>query len=219
MSLTHSFDDVRQPSACSPQDDDLMSQIGVRMHFAKNEEIYGQGESADLIYRVISGAVRTSRFMADGRRPVGAFYSAGDVFGLEPGDHHTMAAEAISDCEILVAKRQAMRAAGGREELSVLIWQATVRELDSARQHLALLVRKSACERVASFLLGLADRQLDDMVELAMGRQDMADYLGVTIETVSRMVTQLQGANVVEFRNSRQFRILNREALEHMAAA
>jgi CRP/FNR family transcriptional regulator, nitrogen fixation regulation protein len=217
MTLIHSFDDAH-PAPVASTTDDLMSRIGVRMTFAKDEEIYGQGEEADLIYRVISGTVRTSRFMADGRRPVGDFYYPGDLFGLETGDEHTMAAEALSDCVILVASRQALRAAGGQNDVASLIWEATVRELENAREHLMLLVRKTACERVASFLLGLAGRSHGDHVDLAMGRQDMADYLGLTIETVSRMVTQLQGAKVVEFKSCRQFRIRDRSALEAMAA-
>ena len=200
-------------------DHDLISRIGVPMSFAKDEEIYGQGERADLVYRMISGTVRTSRFMADGRRPIGDFYYPGDVFGLETTGSHSMAAEALSDCVILAASRQAMLAAGGAEELKDLMWDATVRDLESAREHLTLLVRKSASERVASFLLGLAQRRGETAVELAMGRQDMADYLGLTIETVSRMITQLQSAGVVEFESCRRFRVRDRDALEDLAAA
>lgn len=200
-------------------DHDLISRIGVPMTFAKDEEIYGQGERADLVYRMISGTVRTSRFMADGRRPIGDFYYPGDVFGLETTGSHSMAAEALSDCVILAASRHAMLAAGGESELKDLMWDATVRDLESAREHLTLLVRKSASERVASFLLGLAQRRGESAVELAMGRQDMADYLGLTIETVSRMITQLQSSGVVEFESCRRFRVRNREALEDLAAA
>ena len=200
-------------------DHDLISRIGVPMTFAKDEEIYGQGERADLVYRMISGTVRTSRFMADGRRPIGDFYYPGDVFGLETTGSHSMAAEALSDCVILAASRQAILAAGGEEELKDLMWDATVRDLESAREHLTLLVRKSASERVASFLLGLAQRRGETAVELAMGRQDMADYLGLTIETVSRMITQLQSSGVVEFESCRRFRVRDREALEDLAAA
>ena len=200
-------------------DHDLISRIGVPMTFAKDEESYGQGERADLVYRMLSGTVRTSRFMADGRRPIGDFYYPGDVFGLETTGSHSMAAEALSDCVILAASRQAMLAAGGESELKDLMWDATVRDLESAREHLTLLVRKSASERVASFLLGLAQRRGETAVELAMGRQDMADYLGLTIETVSRMITQLQSSGVVEFESCRRFRVRNREALEDLAAA
>ena len=201
------------------EDHDLISRIGVPMSFAKDEEIYGQGERADLVYRMVSGTVRTSRFMADGRRPIGDFYYPGDVFGLETSGSHSMAAEALSDCVILAASRQAMLAAGGEDELKDLMWDATVRDLESAREHLTLLVRKSASERVASFLLGLAQRRGGSAVELAMGRQDMADYLGLTIETVSRMITQLQSSGVVEFESCRRFRVRDREALEDLAAA
>ena len=178
-------------------DHDLISRIGVPMTFAKDEEIYGQGERADLVYRMISGTVRTSRFMADGRRPIGDFYYPGDVFGLETTGSHSMAAEALSDCVILAASRQAMLAAGGESELKDLMWDATVRDLESAREHLTLLVRKSASERVASFLLGLAQRRGETAVELAMGRQDMADYLGLTIETVSRVISDLRRRGIL----------------------
>lgn len=196
-----------------------MSRIGVPMTFAKDEEIYGQGERADLVYRMISGVVRTSRFMPDGRRPIGDFYHAGDVFGLEIGEQHAMSAEALSDCVVLAISRQAMIAAGGAAELQDLTWQATVRDLESAREHLSLLVRKTASERVASFLLGLAHRAEDAIVELAMGRQDMADYLGLTIETVSRMITQLQNSGVVQFESCRRFRVRDFDALSDLAAA
>ena len=199
--------------------DDLIGRLGASMTFVKDEEIYGQGERADRVYRVMRGAVRTSRFMADGRRPVGDFYHQGDIFGLETAGVHAMTAEALSDSVILVARREAILAAGGKAALDELVWQATVRELENTREHLDLLVRKNANERVASFLLGMARRSARTPVELTMGRQDMADYLGLTIETVSRMITQLQGAGVVRFEGCRRFRVCDRQALEALAAA
>ena len=199
--------------------DDLIARIGVPMTFVKDEEIYGQDEPADQIFRVVSGTVRTSRFMSDGRRPIGDFYNAGEIFGLEAVPTHSMAAEALSDCVVLAASRQALVAAGGYQELNELLWRATVRDLENAREHLNLLVRKSANERVASFLLGLAQRNKEATVELAMGRQDMADYLGLTIETVSRMISQLQGAGVVKFENCRRFKVSDLDALEELASA
>jgi len=218
MALIQRIDETQATALSVSEPDDLMSRIGVRMAFSKDEEIYGQGENADLVYRVVVGTVRTSRFLPDGRRPIGDFYYAGDLFGLETDHEHAMAAEALSDCVILVAKRQALVAAGGDDELRRLTWEATVRDLNSAREHLGLLVRKKASERVASFLVRLASRGRGEFVELAMGRQDTADYLGLTIETVSRMITQLQAAHVVEFRTCRQFRIRNHDALLEMAA-
>ena len=216
--LMHMVNEFRAAPRELSQPTDLMGAIGVRMAFAKDEEIYGQGEATDFVYRLVHGTVRTSHFMADGRRPIGDFYYDGELFGLETRSQHGLTAEALSDCIVLVANRKALIAAGGDEELRQLIWKATVRDLDRAREHLSLLVRKSASERVASFLMGLADRCCDEVVELAMGRQDMADYLGLTIETVSRMITQLQSAKVVEFKSCRQFRITDRDALLDMAA-
>lgn len=195
---------------------DEMDRIGVRIAYAKNEEIYGQDDEADMIYRVVSGAVRTSRLTSDGRRQIGAFYGPGDLFGLEMAGRHRFGAEALADSVVTVVKRSAARRAGG-EELERMIWNAAMAELERTQDHLMLLGRKNACERVASFLLGVAEGHTGPVTDLPMGRQDIADYLGLTIETVSRMVTQLQEDRVVEFSGCRKFRILDRDVLEQMA--
>lgn len=199
--------------------EDIFSRVGFIARFAKDEEIYGEGEAADHVYRMVSGTVRTSRFMADGRRPIGDFYYQDDVFGLELGRTHEMAAEALSDCVVLAARRDAIVHLKGEDALQMLMLESTKLQLTNAREHLSLLVRKSASERVASFLLGMARRSGSNPIELVMGRQDIADYLGLTIETVSRMITQLQGAGVVRFESCRRFRICDREALLELAAA
>ena len=144
------------------------------MTFAKDEEIYGQEEEADLIYRVVSGVVRTARFLSDGRRQVGGFYRAGELFGLEIGATHRYAAEALTDCVVQVIKRSALRAEADEGELDRAIWNAVCRDLERAQEHVLLLGRKTACEKVASFLKELAE-QAGDAVELAMGRQDIAN--------------------------------------------
>lgn len=200
------------------QPDELLNRIGVRMAFAKDEEIYGQGEAANLVYLVATGAVRTSRFMSDGRRPVDNFYYPGDIFGLEAGDEHALAAEALSDSLLLVATRSALIAAGGELALQAMLWDAMVRDLQNTREHLMLLVCSNARQRVAGFLLGLTECNPGPVIELAMGRQDMADYLGLTIETVSRMVTDLQNNHLVEFQSCRQFVVRDRKALASIAA-
>ena len=196
---------------------DVMSRLGLRMTFAKDEAIFCQDEDADLIYIVVSGAVRTTRLLSDGRRQVGSFYYPGDLVGLETGDTHRFSAEALSESTLLVIKRSALKAFAGDEEIDRAIWEATRRELERAQEHLLVLGRKTACEKVASFLMDLAEREGADEVALPMGRQDMADYLGLTIETVSRMLTQLQGASVVEFEGCRRFRVKRWDALERLA--
>lgn len=216
MSLIYALESAPPPRPATMSD--LMSQIGAHMPFAKNEEIYGQGEAAHLVYRVLSGAVRTSRVMSDGRRPIGDFYFADDLFGLESGDHHPLAAEALSDCMILVASRSALITAGGEMAFAQMAWTSAARELDRSRRHLALLVRKTATERVASFMLTLAEGTNGGIVDLAISRQDIADYLGITIETVSRMLTQLQSRRVIRFLNCRQFCVNDLNALASLAA-
>ncbi len=205
-------------SAATPPSAGLMDRVGLRMTFARGEEIFGQDEDADMIHSVVSGAVRTTRLLSDGRRQIGDFYYPGDVIGLEIGAIYRFSAEALSDCVIHVVKRSSLHALSGDGSLDRTLWDATRRELERTQEHLLMLGRKSACEKVASFLMDVAQRVGSEDVSLPMGRQDMADYLGLTIETVSRMVTQLQGSRIVEFATSRQFRVTRWPALERLAA-
>ncbi|MEO8114456.1 MAG: helix-turn-helix domain-containing protein [Phenylobacterium sp.] len=213
--MTLAYTPDARPAA--PAITEVMERLGVRMTFAKGEEIFGQDEEADLIHGVARGAVRTTRLLSDGRRQIGNFYYPHELVGLETGPVHRFSAEALVDCTILVVKRSALRAFSGDGELDRAIWEATRRELERTQEHLLVLGRKTACEKVASFLMDLAQREGSDQVSLPMGRQDMADYLGLTIETVSRMVTQLQASAIVEFAGSRQFRVTRWQALERLA--
>jgi CRP/FNR family transcriptional regulator, nitrogen fixation regulation protein len=216
MTLAYPLDDPRtaRPAAAIA---DVIDRLGLRMSFARNDEIYAQDDEVEFLYRVMSGSVRTSRLTSDGRRQVGDFYYPGDVFGLETGPEHRFSAEALSDCEVRVVKRSSVRAFSGDAELDRAILTATHRELERAQEHVMLLGRKNAQEKVAAFLLSLASREAGESVQLPMGRQDMADYLGLTIETVSRMLTQLQQTAVVAFPASRRFQVCNWRTLERLA--
>lgn len=217
MTLAYSFEDSReQPRSATLSE--AMDRLGVRMAFAKDEEVYAQDEPAELMYRVVSGMVRTTRLMSDGRRQVGEFYAPGQLFGLEAGPMHRYSAEALCDSLVQVVRRGVLRANIGEGELERAIWETTRRELERAQDHLMVLGRKTACERVASFLMTLAQDGGSDSVDLPMGRQDMADYLGLTIETVSRMLTQLQSSKIVEFASCRKFRVQKWDVLERLAA-
>lgn len=197
---------------------EAFERLGTRICFAREEEIYGQEDDADMFYRVLRGVVRTSKLTFDGRRQVGDFYYPGDLIGLEPGPLHRFAAEALTECELQAVRRSAVRAYAGEAEVDRAILEATGREMDRLQDHIVLLGRRSARERVATFLLSLAQREPTEQVDMAMGRQDMADYLGLTIETVSRMLTQLQGEAIVEFPSIRRFQVRKWNALEAMAA-
>ena len=196
---------------------DSIELAGVTMSFDGNVEIFGEGEPADYIYKVLNGSVRTYRVLTDGRRQITAFHIPGDVFGLESAEDHSCSAEAISQAIVLVVKRSALLAAADREaNVARQLWRVTARALRQSQDHSMLLV-KSAQERVASFLLEMAGRLSGaSAVELPMTRQDIADYLGLTIETVSRTLTQLQGAATIELPASRRIVLRNRSALNRL---
>ena len=187
------------------------------MTYDRNGEIYGEGEAADYVYKVISGAVRTYKVLNDGRRQINAFYLPGDCFGLELGDEHTWSSEAIVGSTIAMVKRSAVLSASKRDgEVARQLWSVTAGQLDEARNH-ALLLIKSAQERVAAFLLEMSRRLAhSDSVKLPMGRQDIADYLGLTIETVSRTFTQLESSRTIELLTSRVIALRNRSVLSRL---
>src|ERR1700720_1234179 len=192
-----------------------MQMMGAVMSFPRNSEIFGENEPADYVYRVISGSVRTYKILSDGRRQVGGFYLPGDIFGLEFADEHTLSAEAISDAKVLVVKRSALNALASRDDsVAQQLFALTGRELHRVQDRILLLI-KNAQERVASFLLEMVERASENnTIELPMSRQDIADYLGLTIETVSRTLTSLETASAIEVSaSSRRIVLRNRAAL------
>jgi CRP/FNR family nitrogen fixation transcriptional regulator len=198
---------------------DTLDLMGALMPFARNSEIYGENEPADYLYKVVSGTVRTYKVLVDGRRQIGGFHLAGDMFGFESGDEHTFSAEAITDCKILVIRRSAVIALAARDnDIAQRMWALTARELQRVQDHIMVLI-KSAQERVAGFLLEMAERAAGGgAVELPMSRQDIADYLGLTIETVSRTLTQLEKTAAIELPSSRRIVLRNRPALSRLNA-
>jgi len=193
--------------------------MGAVVAVARNAEIYGEGEAADYVYKVVRGAVRTSKILADGRRQVGAFYFAGDMFGLESGDEHVFSAEAIDAAQVVVVRRSALVALAARDAaVAREVWSLIGGELARAQAHGLLLVT-TAQERVAGFLLDMAARQgARDLVELPMTRQDIADYLGLSVETVSRTLTGLAGDAAIELPNARRVALRNLPALRRLIA-
>ena len=207
------------PPAAGGSPADTIELMGAPMPFARNCEIYGENEPAEYLYKIVTGTVRTYKVLVDGRRQIGAFYLPGDIFGLETGAEHAFSAEAITDCRIIVIKRSAVVALAARDnDVARQMWELTARELHRMQNHIMVLV-KSARERVASFLLEMAERaSRGGAVELTMSRQDIADYLGLTIETVSRTLTQLEKTATIEVPSSRRIVLRNRSALNRLNA-
>jgi CRP/FNR family transcriptional regulator, nitrogen fixation regulation protein len=196
-----------------------MELMGSQMRFGPNEEIFGEGELAEYVYLVTKGAVRTYKILCDGRRQIGGFYLPGDIFGLQIGKEHQFSAEAINDATVLVVRRSAVISLAERDcDAARELWSLTGRELNRVQEHLLLLV-KNAQQRVACFLLEMSARlAATDAIELPMSRQDIADYLGLTIETVSRTLTQLVSDQAIRLPRSRRVVLRNSGALRELNA-
>ena len=172
------------------------SASGVRRAFAKGDELFGEGDTAEFFYKVVSGTVRTCKLLSDGRRQVDAFHLPGDIFGLENGDEHRFTAEAVDDVVALAYRRSRFTSLVHDDpSFGDQLMSAMIQSLDRAHDHMVLLGRKTAQEKIATFLLDMSSRLAKgDRFDLPMQRTDIADHLGLTIETVSRTLTQMARA-------------------------
>ncbi len=199
--------------------DEILELMGAKIEYDRNNEIYGEGESAEFIYKVVSGAVRVYKILDDGRRQINGFYLPGDIIGIEASSEHHFSAEAVVKSRLLVIKRSAVLTLAARQsEIASELWSITARELDHVQNLMITLGRKNALERVAAFLLEMAKRARSFTIELPMSRQDIADYLGLTIETVSRTFTQLENEQAIELPASRRVVLRNRNLLSRLNA-
>jgi CRP/FNR family transcriptional regulator, nitrogen fixation regulation protein len=181
--------------------------------YPENAVIYAQGDGAGPLYFVEFGVVRICRLTADGRRQINAFHFAGDVFGFEAGEEHQFFAESVNGAGIRVL--HGSRNSGVAPELLPLALTSLVR----AQQHQLVLGRRSATEKLAGFILDMAERQGGDrIVGLPMQRNDVADYLGLTFETVSRALRVLRDEEVIRVPSVSQIEVLDQTALEQLAA-
>jgi CRP/FNR family transcriptional regulator, nitrogen fixation regulation protein len=194
--------------------------VASEFSYRKDEEIYGDGEPCEYVYQVVRGGVRTYKLLNDGRRQIGAFHLPGDVFGLDAGSTHRLTAEAITDTTVRLMKRRSLEAAAGTNvQVAHHLWTLTASGLRHAEDHMLLLGRKTAMEKVATFLLEM-DRRLAKagMMALPMCRRDIGDYLGLTLETVSRALSLLSDQGVLVFSSARQIVLRNRQRLADMDA-
>ncbi|KAB0266852.1 helix-turn-helix domain-containing protein [Microvirga brassicacearum] len=196
-----------------------LTQGRTRSH-ASDEEIFSEGSRAAFFYKVVSGAVRTFKHLSDGRRQIDAFHLPGDLFGIESGDEHRFSAEAVGAATLVSYRRCSFEIqASARGQLGPEIIAAVMRSLERAQSHMMLLGRKSALEKIATFLLDMAKRMAkDDEFDLPMPRIDIADHLGLTIETVSRCLTQLEREGVIRLPASRHVVLRNKAILRRLRA-
>jgi CRP-like cAMP-binding protein len=198
-----------------------LRKIGVIVNLARGKTVFGDGEDARYSYKVVEGAVRLSKIMLDGRRQIAEFALPGDMFGFECGDLYALSAEAVTPVTLVRYSRSNIERLGDecsdvRRELMRLLR----RGWSSAQAHLVMLGRQSAKERVAAFLVALAQhRGVRDgqSLNLPMGRQDIADYLGLTIETVCRTLTDFKSDKILGIPDRHRVIIRSLEALESLA--
>jgi len=184
--------------------------------YKRGSEIYGEKEPAEYVYQVKSGAVRSYKLLCDGRRQIGAFHLAGDIFGLENGGEHRFTAEAIVDTTVRLIKRQSLEmVAEGDAIVARNLLSMTTNNLQHAEDHMLLLGRKTSLERVAAFLLEM-DKRLTaaGVMALPMSRRDIADYLGLTLETVSRALSRLHDLGTLGFIGNNQRQIVLRDRIQ-----
>lgn len=202
-------------SLLGPPEEDSWQALGMEIMRPRNAEIFAEGDEATKIYKVTGGAVRVTKLLSDGRRHIAGFYLPGDFFGLEGGDVHRFSAEAIVNTTLQVFSRNALHAHAEKDSgLSERLWTLAGATLGRAQEHMLLLGRKTASERIASFLLDMAARgEVGNEITLPMSRQDIADFLGLTIETVSRTLTQLERDGTIALPCPRKVVLKNRRRL------
>ena len=178
--------------------------------YRRDAEIYGEAEPAEFIYQIVEGAVRSYKLLSDGRRQIGAFHLPGDIFGLENGNVYRLTTEAIVDTTVWLLKRQSLEdAAEGDASVTHDLLRLTTKHLQHAEDHLLLLGRQTASEKVAAFLCEMDGRLSSATVmALPMYRRDIADYLGLTVEPISRALSMLRDRGILSFKSQTQREIV-----------
>ena len=158
--------------------------------------------------------------LRDGRRHIAGFYLAGDFFGFEADSRHALSAEAICKSEILVIKRNVLVVLAEHDKnIARRLRDMLNGELGRTQAHVTRLI-KTSTERVACFLLEMADRSPNaNEIELPMSRQEIGDHLGLTIETISRTLTKFDDAAVIRLPSFRQVTLLDRAALKRISTS
>lgn len=191
---------------------------GVLKQYDHDQEIYSEGEEAHYYYKVVSGVVRMCKYFSDGHRQIDIFYGPEEIFGLEPLNNYCLTAEAASDCRI-VAYRRTYSEFSQIEDAELFDEVATfaMDSIGRARNHAFILGRSKATEKVSHFLVELVRKShAGNTLQLNISRQDIADYLGLTIETVSRTLSQFAAKKLIAMPTARQVEIKNLKSLEQL---
>jgi CRP/FNR family transcriptional regulator len=194
--------------------------LGCRMRLNTGQSLFRQGESATSVFTVAEGALKSYRILADGRRQVTGFHFPGDFIGTATHEDHEVTTEALENSSVCAFPvRRFDDFVEDHPAMERELYIASARELAAAKQQMVLLGRKTAIERVASFFLALSERASTNVIELPMNRSDIADYLGLTKETVSRVFAGLKSDRIIRLQAIDCIEILDPMRLRQIASS
>jgi CRP-like cAMP-binding protein len=194
--------------------------MGVTVRLAKNAALFQEGERSQHVYKVISGAVRTCRMLVDGRRQIADFILPGDFFGLDWQATHNFTAEAVTDTVVISYPRRQLELLAERApSIQRLLLSTLCKGLAATQEHVVMLGRQTAYERLAWFLVRVMERAgRGNAIDMPMSRMDIADYLGLTIETVSRGISEFKRRRYISAASAHQISLTGLSALQAMAS-
>jgi CRP-like cAMP-binding protein len=192
----------------------VLRRTGQLRSLNKGQPLFEAGQSADAVFLVVSGTVRSSMMLSDGRRQIVRFHEADELIGMTAAKHYLYSAEAVTPVEARTVSRLWL---DGLLHLRPRLCLSLIpsRDLEPAQRHMALLGRMTARERLCAFLLQRL-RSGAGSIELPMSRTDIADYLGLSIETVSRTMTQLRAEGLIRTPTANTIEVIDPGRLEGM---
>lgn len=218
---------VRSSAVCGVLDCHALAQfkaLGWRLSLSAGQPLFHEGDPATRVFTLTTGSMKLYKLLADGRRQVTGFAGPGDFLGISVADEHAFTAEALEDCQLCWFPRNRFDGfVEDHNELERELYRIAAHELAAAQQQMVLLGRKTATERLASFVLMLAQKaergrtEQARFIELPMSRSDIADYLGLTKETISRVLAELKLRRLIRLEALDKIEILNRPGLEQAA--
>ena len=221
--------EVRDKAVCGVLDCDRLEEfrnLGWTLKLAPGQALFHEGDPATRVFTLTKGSLKLYKLLADGRRQVTGFLHPGDFLGISVDDEHAFSAEALEPSQLCWFPRARFDDfVEDQPRMERELYRMAAHELAAAQQQFVLLGRKTASERLASFLLLLADRtsaadgKKSLVVRLPMSRSDIADYLGLTKETVSRVISALKRDRIIRLESLEMIRILDRGGLEQLSEA
>lgn len=223
---------IRHRAVCGALSDEeiaALNAISKRRVFKSGETILNADDDVDFFANIVGGAVKLTKMLGDGRQQIVGLQFAPDFLGRAYKERSPYFAEAATDVELCVFPRKGFeRLLGDKPELEMRLFQDTLNELDAARDWMLLLGRKTASEKVASFIEMIARRtpmvgcehsggQQEVRFHLPLSRSEIADYLGLTIETVSRQISKLKTSGILRLHASREFSVTDMDGLREAA--